>query len=107
MSKSNSFWKFTNEQEQKQTLTKCQEAVGRGSKQALLSIAIPNVSHVELVEYSQMCSYSYNQYYQQYQNYHSWWGHDQSTGSHSNSSSQCGHTQSTMQTYCSATCPAE
>ncbi|KAK2106302.1 tRNA selenocysteine 1-associated protein 1 [Saguinus oedipus] len=56
-------------------------------------------SRVKPVEYSQMYSYSYNQYYQQYQNYYAQWGYDQNTGSYSYSYPQYGYTQSTMQTY--------
>lgn len=54
-------------------------------------------SRVKPVEYSQMYSYSYNQYYQQYQNYYAQWGYDQNTGSYSYSYPQYGYTQSTMQ----------
>ncbi|NP_001398600.1 tRNA selenocysteine 1-associated protein 1 isoform 6 [Rattus norvegicus] len=56
-----------------------------------------NRSRVKPVEYSQMYSYSYNQYYQQYQNYYAQWGYDQNTGSYSYSYPQYGYTQSTMQ----------
>uniref|UniRef100_A0A9L0S2G6 tRNA selenocysteine 1 associated protein 1 n=1 Tax=Equus caballus TaxID=9796 RepID=A0A9L0S2G6_HORSE len=93
------FVKFTDELEQKRALTECQGAVGLGSKPVRLSVAIPKASRVKPVEYSQMYSYSYNQYYQQYQNYYAQWGYDQNTGSYSYSYPQYGYTQSTMQTY--------
>ncbi|XP_028615779.1 tRNA selenocysteine 1-associated protein 1 isoform X2 [Grammomys surdaster] len=93
------FVKFTDELEQKRALTECQGAVGLGCKPVRLSVAIPKASRVKPVEYSQMYSYSYNQYYQQYQNYYAQWGYDQNTGSYSYSYPQYGYTQSTMQTY--------
>ncbi|XP_017912427.1 PREDICTED: tRNA selenocysteine 1-associated protein 1 isoform X1 [Capra hircus] len=93
------FVKFTDELEQKRALTECQGAIGLGSKPVRLSVAIPKASRVKPVEYSQMYSYSYNQYYQQYQNYYAQWGYDQNTGSYSYSYPQYGYTQSTMQTY--------
>lgn len=93
------FVKFTDELEQKRALTECQGAVGLGAKPVRLSVAIPKASRVKPVEYSQMYSYSYNQYYQQYQNYYAQWGYDQNTGSYSYSYPQYGYTQSTMQTY--------
>eukprot|EP00070_Physeter_catodon_P036199 XP_028343093.1 tRNA selenocysteine 1-associated protein 1 isoform X2 [Physeter catodon] len=99
VSKGYGFVKFTDELEQKRALTECQGAVGLGSKPVRLSVAIPKASRVKPVEYSQMYSYSYNQYYQQYQNYYAQWGYDQNTGSYSYSYPQYGYTQSTMQTY--------
>ncbi|CAH6790973.1 Trnau1ap [Phodopus roborovskii] len=99
VSKGYGFVKFTDELEQKRALTECQGAVGLGSKPVRLSVAIPKASRVKPVEYSQMYSYSYNQYYQQYQSYYAQWGYDQNTGSYSYSYPQYGYTQSTMQTY--------
>nr|XP_020724947.1 tRNA selenocysteine 1-associated protein 1 isoform X1 [Odocoileus virginianus texanus] len=97
VSKGYGFVKFTDELEQKRALTECQGAIGLGSKPVRLSVAIPKASRVKPVEYSQMYSYSYNQYYQQYQNYYAQWGYDQNTGSYSYSYPQYGYTQSTMQ----------
>ncbi|XP_073759192.1 tRNA selenocysteine 1-associated protein 1 isoform X2 [Callorhinus ursinus] len=98
VSKGYGFVKFTDELEQKRALTECQGAVGLGSKPVRLSVAIPK-ARVKPVEYSQMYSYSYNQYYQQYQTYYAQWGYDQNTGSYSYSYPQYGYTQSAMQTY--------
>uniref|UniRef100_A0A2K5XJY3 tRNA selenocysteine 1-associated protein 1 n=2 Tax=Cercopithecinae TaxID=9528 RepID=A0A2K5XJY3_MANLE len=68
----------------------------RGGKVVLDQTGVSK-SRVKPVEYSQMYSYSYNQYYQQYQNYYAQWGYDQNTGSYSYSYPQYGYTQSTMQ----------
>ncbi|KAF4025951.1 hypothetical protein G4228_017962 [Cervus hanglu yarkandensis] len=62
VSKGYGFVKFTDELEQKRALTECQGAIGLGSKPVRLSVAIPKASRVKPVEYSQMYSYSYNQY---------------------------------------------
>ncbi|XP_017525251.2 tRNA selenocysteine 1-associated protein 1 isoform X3 [Manis javanica] len=70
----------------------------RGGKVVLDQTGVSK-SRVKPVEYSQMYSYNYNQYYQQYQNYYAQWGYDQNTGSYSYSYPQYGYTQSTMQTY--------
>uniref|UniRef100_A0A8C2YNM3 tRNA selenocysteine 1-associated protein 1 n=1 Tax=Chinchilla lanigera TaxID=34839 RepID=A0A8C2YNM3_CHILA len=70
----------------------------RGGKVVLDQTGVSK-SRIKPVEYSQMYSYSYNQYYQQYQNYYAQWGYDQNTGSYSYSYPQYGYTQSTMQTY--------
>ncbi|XP_027474083.1 tRNA selenocysteine 1-associated protein 1 isoform X4 [Zalophus californianus] len=70
----------------------------RGGKVVLDQTGVSK-SRVKPVEYSQMYSYSYNQYYQQYQTYYAQWGYDQNTGSYSYSYPQYGYTQSAMQTY--------
>ncbi|XP_072465687.1 tRNA selenocysteine 1-associated protein 1 isoform X6 [Notamacropus eugenii] len=70
----------------------------RGGKVVLDQAGISK-NRVKPMEYSQMYSYSLNQYYQQYQNYYAQWGYDQNTGSYSYSYPQYGYTQSTMQTY--------
>ncbi|XP_058991866.1 tRNA selenocysteine 1-associated protein 1 isoform X3 [Mustela lutreola] len=72
---------------------------GKAACPAYLMFLLFARSRVKPVEYSQMYSYSYNQYYQQYQNYYAQWGYDQNTGSYSYSYPQYGYTQSTMQTY--------
>ncbi|XP_032217448.1 tRNA selenocysteine 1-associated protein 1 isoform X3 [Mustela erminea] len=72
---------------------------GKAACPAYLMFLLLARSRVKPVEYSQMYSYSYNQYYQQYQNYYAQWGYDQNTGSYSYSYPQYGYTQSTMQTY--------
>ena len=63
MTKGFGFMEFTDEQEQKQTLIECQEAVRLGSKPVLLSMAMAKVSHMKPVEYNQMCLHSCSQCY--------------------------------------------
>lgn len=64
------FVKFMDELEEKGTLRECQGVVDLGFKLVLLNMAIPKVRHAKSVEYGQMSSCSYNQYYQQYQKHY-------------------------------------
>ncbi|XP_064408273.1 tRNA selenocysteine 1-associated protein 1 isoform X2 [Latimeria chalumnae] len=96
-SKGYGFLRFSDEEEQKRAMTECHGAIGLGGKAIHLSVAIPKANRNKPVDYNQMYTYNYSQYYQQYQNYYMQWGYDQNTGSYSYSYPQYGYTQSTTQ----------